>query len=67
MLVRLDGLVGQHGSTPREWRLSFLSRDRARAARRTVLGWKPQRLVVAHGECATTGATEIIATALSWI
>jgi hypothetical protein len=26
-----------------------------------------QRLVVAHGECATTGATEIIATALSWI
>ena len=61
LMMRLDGLVGRHGSTPRDWRLSFLSRDRARAARRTVLGWKPQRLVIAHGECATTGATEIIA------
>jgi len=67
LMMRLDGLVGRHGSTPREWRLSFLSRDGARAARRTVLGWKPQRLVIAHGECATTGATEIIAAALSWI
>ncbi len=67
MMMRLDGLVGRHGSTPREWRLSFLTRDRARAARRTVLGWNPQRLVIAHGECAATGATEIIGAALSWI
>jgi hypothetical protein len=67
LLMRLDGLVGPHGSTPREWRLSFLSRQSARAARRTVLGWKPQRLVIAHGECAAADATEIIAAALSWI
>ena len=67
LMMRLDGLVGRHGSTPRDWRLSFLSRDGARAARRTVLGWKPQRLLIAHGECATTGATEIIAAALNWI
>lgn len=67
LMLRLDGLVGRHGSTPREWRLSFLSRDGARAARRTVLGWNPQRLVIAHGECATIGATEIIRDALSWI
>lgn len=44
LLMRLDGLVGPHGSTPREWRLSFLSRTAARAARRTVLAWKPERL-----------------------
>ncbi len=67
LLMRLDGLVGPHGSTPREWRLSFLSRQGARAAREAVLGWKPERLVIAHGECATSGATEIIAAALSWI
>lgn len=67
LVMRLDGLVGPHGSTPREWRLSFLSRAAARAARQTVHEWKPQRLVVAHGECAATGATEIIAAALSWI
>ena len=67
LVMRLDGLVGQQGSTPRDWRLSFLSRDRARAARGTVLGWKPERLVIAHGECATAGATKIIAAALNWI
>ncbi|MEO6798565.1 MAG: DUF4336 domain-containing protein [Rhodanobacter sp.] len=67
MLMRLDGLVGQHGSTPREWRLSFLSRQKARAARRKVIDWKPQRLLIAHGECTVNGATEIIAAALNWI
>ena len=66
-LMRLGGIVGPHGNTPSDWRLSFLSRGAARAARRTVLEWKPQRLLVAHGECASDGACEIIAAALSWI
>ena len=35
-LMRLDGLVGPDGSTPRELRASFLSRGRARAALRTA-------------------------------
>jgi hypothetical protein len=67
MLMRVDSLVGENGSTPREWRASFLRRGKARAARKKVLGWKPQRLLIAHGECAQTGATEIIDKALSWI
>jgi Domain of unknown function (DUF4336) len=67
LLMRLDGLVGPQGSTPREWRLSFLSRRAARAARRKVLEWQPQRLLIAHGECAAQGATPIIASSLSWI
>jgi hypothetical protein len=67
MLMRLDGLVGPRGSTPREWRLSFLSRQAARSALRKVLDWRPRRLLIAHGECAATGATEIIAAALKWI
>ena len=67
MLMRLDGLVGEHGSTPREWRASFLRRGKARAAREKVLGWKPERLLIAHGECAQTGATSIIDKALGWM
>ena len=67
MLMRIDGLVGDHGSTPREWRASFLRRKAARAARDTVLGWEAERLLIAHGECAQTGATSIIAKALGWI
>ena len=67
MLMRLDGLVGEKGSTPREWRASFLKRKPARAARDKVLGWKPERLMIAHGECAESGATGIIEDALAWI
>ena len=67
MLMRLDGLVGERGSTPREWRASFLRRGKARAAREKVLGWKPERLLIAHGECAQTGATSIIDKALGWM
>jgi len=67
MLMRLDGLVGKNGSTPREWRASFLRRGKAKAAREKVLGWKPERLLIAHGECAQTGATGIINRALAWI
>jgi len=67
MLMRLDGLVGEHGSTPREWRASFLRRSRARAARAKLLAWKPERLVIAHGECARENATQILSQALAWI
>jgi hypothetical protein len=66
-LMRLDGLVGPRGSTPREWRASFLRRGPARKARDKVLGWQAERLLIAHGECAQTGASAIIAAALSWI
>ena len=66
-LLRVNGLVGSHGSTPREWRLSFLLRDAARAARQTVLDWRPERLLIAHGQCADSGATHVIAEALRWI
>jgi hypothetical protein len=67
LLMRVGGIVGQRGSTPRDWRSSFLRRKRARAARQVVLAWKPQQLVIAHGECAAVGATEIIAAALKWM
>lgn len=67
MLMRLDDLVGPQGSTPREWRLSFLSREAARAARQKVLGWNPEQLLIAHGECVCGGATRVIEEALRWI
>jgi hypothetical protein len=67
MLMRLDGLVGEHGSTPREWRASFLRRGAARRARDKVLGWKAERLLIAHGECSQSKATAILTEALGWL
>jgi hypothetical protein len=65
--MRVDGLVGDRGSTPREWRASFLRRRPARAARAKLLGWQPERLIIAHGACARADATRILADALAWI
>ncbi|MGI9589918.1 MAG: DUF4336 domain-containing protein [Myxococcota bacterium] len=67
LAMRLDGLVGEGGSTPREWRASFLRRRPARAARERVLAWKSERLLIAHGACAQENATTILERALAWI
>ena len=67
LLMRLDGLVGEHGSTPREWRASFLRRGPTRTARARVLAWEPQRLAIAHGACARENATQILTRALAWM
>jgi hypothetical protein len=66
-VMRLGGLAGEHGGTPRDWRASFLRHGPARAALQKVLGWSPERLLIAHGLCAQTGAMHIIKTALNWI
>lgn len=67
VLMRLAGLVGERGSTPSDWRATFLRRSAARIAREVVLEWNPERLLVAHGECVESGAARVIATALAWI
>ena len=66
-VMRLDGMVGPAGSTPREWRLSFWNRAAARRARRTVLDWDPRRVVIAHGEWVREGGREVLERALAWL
>jgi len=66
-MMRMDGLVLPNGSSPRDARASFWKRSAARASRDTLLGWEPERLVVAHGECVETGARDILARALAWL
>jgi hypothetical protein len=65
--MRLDGLVGPNGSTPREWRLSFVNRARARAALETALSWRPERLVIAHGEWAPADGAAALRHGLRWL
>ncbi|MGE0613729.1 MAG: DUF4336 domain-containing protein, partial [Hyphomicrobiales bacterium] len=66
-VMRLGGLTGKHGGTPLDWRATFLRRGPARAARERVLRWNPDRLLIAHGSCARSGARDVIAGALRWI
>lgn len=67
LFMRLDGLIGKGPATPLEWRLTFLRRAEARRGRARMLAWKPERLVIAHGRCAHTGAADLVATALAWM
>lgn len=67
LLMRLDGLVGPEGSTPREWRLTFWNRRAARESLRKAMGWNPRRLIIAHGQWVRENGREALARALSWI
>jgi hypothetical protein len=67
LVMKFGGLAGENGSTPRDWSASFLRHGPARAALRKVLEWNPERLLIAHGSCAQSGAADIIAAALRWI
>lgn len=66
-LMRLDGLVGDDGSTPRDWRATFIRRGEAREALEKVLSWDPEKLVIAHGECAFSNGAEVVRKGLSWL
>lgn len=67
LLMRLGGIAGEHGSTPRDWRASFLHRTAARAARQKLLDWEPRQLLIAHGTCERSNAATIVSRALNWI
>jgi hypothetical protein len=67
LLMRVDGLVGPNGSTPRDWRLSFWNRQAARAALRKALAWNPRRLIIAHGEWVRDDGRAALARSMRWL
>jgi hypothetical protein len=67
LLMRLDGLVGPNGSTPREWRASFWNRRAARAALRQALEWDTEALVIAHGIWVRENGREALRRSLAWL
>jgi hypothetical protein len=66
-VMRLDGMVGPDGSTPREWRLSFWNRRAAREALRKALAWDPERILLAHGEWVRGNGREALERSLRWL
>jgi len=67
LVMRLDGLLGPDGSTPREWRLSFWDRKTARQALRKALEWNPERLIIAHGTWIASNGREALERSLRWL
>ena len=69
MLMKLDGVAGEYGSTPRDWRFTFwpFGKKELRKARDAILEWKAEKMIIAHGACVVNSASEVIERALNWI
>lgn len=66
-MARLWGITEPCGMPPLEWRLSFIRRTRTRQALERVLAWNPERVVMAHGTCATSDGTAFIRRSFRWL
>lgn len=68
-VMKLVGIVGPQGGTPREWRMSFaFGKEKARQALAKITEtWIPDRMVIAHGQCAEQDATKLVKEALKWV
>jgi hypothetical protein len=69
--MRVNGLVGPMGSTPKEWSFAFWIYGKLPGARKNLdivlQNWKPEGMIIAHGEVAPEAACVVIENALSWI
>jgi hypothetical protein len=48
------------------WLPMLLQRKKTRAAVRTILAWRPERITLAHGRCFQSNATEILRRVFAW-
>jgi hypothetical protein len=66
-LARIEGIVAEKGLAPLEWRLSFLNRAPARAARVKALSWQCERVIMAHGEWRRSDGHAFLERSLDWL
>ena len=65
--MNAGGIFGPDGSTPRDARLTFFHRARAREAISRALSWAPRRLVIAHGTCAMEDGAAVLRRSFRWL
>ncbi len=66
-LARIEGIVAEKALAPLEWRLSFLNRAPARAARAKALSWQCERVIMAHGEWRRSDGHVFLERSLDWL
>jgi Domain of unknown function (DUF4336) len=66
-VARWDGLVNPDYGAPRELRVTFWSRKRARRSLERILDFAPERVLIAHGEIARENGTEFIRKGFRWL
>ncbi|MEE4300075.1 MAG: DUF4336 domain-containing protein [Pseudomonadales bacterium] len=67
-LADAAGILAPNGRTPIDWRLSFLfGRAEARACLAQLRAWRPERIVMAHGEVVEHDAGSFLDRSFRWL
>jgi len=67
LIGRMDGLMGENGGMPKEWRASFIKRKQARADVRRMIDWDPARIIIAHGPIVETDGAAYLTSSFHWL
>ncbi|BFI97536.1 MAG: DUF4336 domain-containing protein [Rhodanobacter sp.] len=66
-IARLGGVLDPDGKAPLDMRLTFRDRAAARACFERIMGWRPQRVILAHGRCYLDGGVAELRRAFRWL
>jgi hypothetical protein len=69
LMMWIGGVTPPHGGLPRDLRLTFTWRRKRelRAAVETMIGWNPERIVIAHGKWHERDGTAELRQAFAWL
>ena len=68
LMTKLGGVQAPDGQMPRDMRLTYRKhRDSVRQAVETMIGWAPERIVIAHGKWFETDAVAELRRAFRWV
>ncbi len=65
LMTRLGGVLDPDGQTPRDMRLTF-DRSRIREAARIMIGWAPERVILAHGRWYDSNGVDELRRGFRW-
>ena len=67
LLTRLGGVRDPDGSMPRDMRATYRDRAALKAAVETMIGWNPERVILAHGRWYEHGGADELRRAFRWL
>jgi hypothetical protein len=68
VLAKFTGILSPHGKTPVDWRLSFaFGKNEAKKSLSIMMAWKPENIVISHGECIFGNGLEFLKKSFLWV
>ena len=67
LIKRLGGVASFPGGVPRDIRLSFVNRGKARQSLEELLSWDFDKLIIGHGTCLDKDAKPFMKQAFHWL